>query len=209
LIGGRGIDNLGGGPGQDTLDGGTESDLVVEAIAVVTTGKLKVTDTQLSDLGDPAELDQLVSIEQARLYGSNNDDVLDASGFTGPTWLFGFGGNDTLVGGSGADYLDAGTGDDGLSGLAGSDTLIGGDGNDTLLGGDGNDTIDAGPGTDTALGEAGDDAIDAGDNEADTVASSGNGTSVSAGDVLQKDDMDAVVETFSNPDTWTWVDGWP
>ncbi|NOX54987.1 MAG: calcium-binding protein, partial [Planctomycetes bacterium] len=163
LMGNRGIDNLGGGPGRDTLHGGDGTDLVVEAIAVVTTGKLQVTDTQLSDLGDPAEVDELISIEQARLYGSNNSDVLDASGFSGPTWLFGFAGDDTLVGGIGADYLDGGAGNDGLSGQGGADTLYGRAGNDVLLGGDGNDLLVGDVGMDTLLGLAGDDEIDAAD----------------------------------------------
>ncbi|NOX52911.1 MAG: calcium-binding protein [Planctomycetes bacterium] len=194
LIGNSGRDNLGGGPGSDTLDGGDGTDLLVEAVAAVTTGQLVLSDSQLSDAGSPAERDRLANIEQARLWGSDNPDVLNASGFSGPTWLFGFGGDDTLFGGSGVDYLDGGAGDDGLSGLAGDDTLIADDGSDTLLGGAGNDSLVPGSGSDTALGEAGDDTIDSRDGEVDTVAGSGNGMAVSPGDNLLADASDVVDE---------------
>jgi len=209
LLGGAGIDNLGGGSDADTLDGQDGVDLLVESVATSPTRMYQLTDTSLSDLASPAVVDVLVSIEQARLYGSNNDDVLDASGFSGPTWLFGFSGNDTLVGGAGNDYIDAGAGNDGLSGLGGNDTLLGGTGDDTLLGGDGNDGLLPGAGTDTALGESGDDAIDADDGEADVVAKSGNGTDTSPGDTLSVDALDQVDEAFTNPGDWTWADGWP
>ncbi|HID22648.1 MAG TPA: calcium-binding protein, partial [Planctomycetaceae bacterium] len=209
LLGGVGVDNLGGGSGADTLDGQDGADLLVESAATSPTRMYQLTDTSLSDLASPAVVDKLVSIERARLYGSNDDDVFDASAFSGSTWLFGFGGNDTLVGGAGNDFIDAGAGDDGLSGRGGDDTLLGGTGNDTLLGGPGDDGLRPGVGTDTALGESGDDVIDADDGEADVVAKSGNGTGTSPDDALSVDALDQVDEAFTNPGGWTWADGWP
>jgi len=204
--GAAGTDYLSGGPGSDTILGNDGNDLLVEFAR--STGKLLLSDTALTDLGTVPEVDVLVSIERARLVGTNRDDWLDASAFSGQAFLYGFGGNDTLVGGSGDDLLDGGKGDDALSGLGGQDSLFGGRGSDVALGGDGNDRLDGGTGSDTLLGEAGDDLVEAVDGRADTVSGGGNGIAASAGDVLNLDaPLDQIDDAFAVTDSW--VDGWP
>ena len=48
--------------------------------------------------------------------------MIDASAYTGTSYLYGKDGNDTLIGGSGSDFIKAGSGDDLIDGGAGSDS---------------------------------------------------------------------------------------
>ncbi|MEX2171743.1 MAG: SdrD B-like domain-containing protein [Pirellulales bacterium] len=101
---------------DDLIDGGAGIDEVRQTVDVNQT----LTNTALTGQG----LDQLISIERARLTGGAAPNTLIASAFSGPVTLIGLGGDDNLTGGSNDDHLDGGEG---------SDTLTGGDGDDTYL----------------------------------------------------------------------------
>ncbi|MBQ0721029.1 MAG: LEPR-XLL domain-containing protein [Gammaproteobacteria bacterium] len=79
-------------------------------------------------------IDSFVSIEQANLYGSASADLIDASGFTGNTYIWGWSGDDILLGGAGQDII---------IGAEGNDTISGGGGEDELYGDGGFDIIQA------------------------------------------------------------------
>lgn len=84
------------------------------------------------------------------LTGGDGDDLLDASGFAGPTNITGNGGSDILFGSEFDDILNGGDGDDLLDAGAGNDQVNGGGGDDILIGGSGqgNDALDGGAGND-------------------------------------------------------------
>ncbi|MCS7090886.1 MAG: Calx-beta domain-containing protein [Verrucomicrobiota bacterium] len=136
---GNALDNiLSGGRGNDQISGGGGLDVVFElrdADMILTNTSLRI----------GTEVDSLVGIEGAVLYGGESNNVLDASTFSGSVILQGRGGNDLLYGGSGNDELDGGDGDDVLRGNGGDDALRGGRGNDTyvfdLSFDQGNDTV--------------------------------------------------------------------
>ena len=100
-------------------------------------------------------------IGRVEVYGTDGDDVIDASALDVPVLLVGYAGDDQLFGGMGDDELHAGPGNDGAEGGSGSDTVDGGTGRNFLSGGSGDDNIylsttnpnegghDGGPGTDT------------------------------------------------------------
>jgi Ca2+-binding RTX toxin-like protein len=83
-------------------------------------------------------------IERAELTGRAGDNRIDASAFTGRTWLRGGGGDDTLKGGSSTDLLLGGDGDEDLDGPAGRDLLAGGLGADVLTGAAGSNLLAGG-----------------------------------------------------------------
>jgi Ca2+-binding RTX toxin-like protein len=129
LSGGNGDDTLDGGDGDDTLQGGLGNDVLIGGNGVDTvfeTGDVNftLTDSTLTGLGT----DSLSSIEQARLIGGPSDNILDASGFSGSTFLTGAGGNDTFRGGTGVDTVVE-TGD---VNFTLTDTSLTGLGNDSL-----------------------------------------------------------------------------
>jgi Ca2+-binding RTX toxin-like protein len=98
---------------------------------------------------------KLTNVEAIVVEGGSGDDVIDASGFTGPAALVVDAGNgsDRILGGRGADRLVGGQGDDTIDGNQGADLMLGGAGRDSLIWdpGDGSDTIDGGAGFDTHL----------------------------------------------------------
>ncbi|MBI1312449.1 hypothetical protein GC176_14250 [bacterium] len=139
-------DVLSGGPGNDTLNGDAGNDQLVEVADV----NLVLADTTLVGLG----IDQIISLEAARLYGGVSANRFDASGFSGPTLQIGYGGNDTLIGGLSNDTLRGGAGRDRLDGGAGNDRLYGqGTTGDSLIGGAGDDLLDGGAGNDVLFAE--------------------------------------------------------
>lgn len=146
LAGDDGNDILTGGPGSDTLNGGAGSDLIVESADV----NFTLTSTQLTGPG----IDQLLSIEMARLTGGIGNNVMNASAFGGPVTLNGGAGADTLTGGPADDELNGNDGNDVFNGGSGNDILNGHAGNNTFTGGPGNDTINGGRGIDRLI-EAG------------------------------------------------------
>jgi hypothetical protein len=132
--GGTKNDRLTGGPGDDRLDGGKGLDRLVEAGT-----SFVLAQGTLSGLGADVLVNN--SIEEADLTGDDGNDVIDASAFSGKTWLFGGGGDDVLRAGAAGGVLLGGAGADQLVGAAGRDVLIGGLGLDTVNGGDGEDIL--------------------------------------------------------------------
>lgn len=150
LNGGTGEDTLEGGTGNDHLNGGADTDLLV-ANLVAQGGTVTLTDAQF--VADGLGSDTLVDIEAALIIGTDGNDSVTTTGFSGSVLLEGGAGADTLVAGIGSDLLVGGTGNDVLVGGAGADELSGGEGNDTLTGGAGGDwfIMDALMGTDRIL----------------------------------------------------------
>ena len=160
LLGGNGDDTLDSGAGLDTLNGGNGTD----RMQTFGDGDYVITDNAVTGLTTAT----LVSIEAADITGGASDNVLDASGFTGDTTLWGGGGQDVITGGvgddwlngnDGADAIQGGGGDDLLHGGEGADLMIGGDGDDSLNGEAGDDTIDGGAGNDQLIGKEGRDLL--------------------------------------------------
>jgi len=145
LLGGNGNDTLESGSGLDTLNGGRG----IDRVKTSGDGDFLITDTSVT--GPMTGL--LIGIEAADITGGAGDNVLDASGFTGDTTLWGGSGRDVIIGGIGNDWLNGNDGDDALTGGGGNDLIHGGEGADLMFGGDGDDTLN---------GEAGDDTIDGG-----------------------------------------------
>lgn len=159
LAGGEGDDQLNGqsgdgdllivDAGNDTLDGGDGTDRLEAEDDVDFT----LTDSALDGLGS----DVVVNVESARIVGGPGDNLLDATGFSGPT---------TMLGGAGADVLRGGAGTDLLVGNGDDDTLEGGGGSDKLLGGSGADWLEGGAGADFLKGQGGSfDFLEGGDGD--------------------------------------------
>ncbi|MBX9258877.1 M10 family metallopeptidase C-terminal domain-containing protein [Desmonostoc muscorum CCALA 125] len=176
LAGGTNNDVLIGGTGFNTLDGGGGIDTVKESGE-----SLILTNTSLSGSGI---FDNLFSIEQADLTGSDKNDKLSAINFNlGSVTLHGGVGNDTLRGGAKDDLVDGGDNIDTISDSGdvnftlsnnqligrGIDTLIsiekadlaGSLGNNILNAHDfsGSVTLSGGDGSDTLTGGATDDTL--------------------------------------------------
>ena len=158
LYGGGGDDLLNGGTGTNELYGGSGSDTVESNL---TGGQdLTLTDTSLVTSGAGLTENSLLdSIEKAALYGGTGSNIMDATGFSGTTYMEGGAGSDTLLGSEQNDELNGGTGIDYLYGFGGDDLLSGGGNDDFLYGGIGNDELNGGAGSDTLFGEEGDDSI--------------------------------------------------
>jgi hypothetical protein len=142
ITGGAGNDVITGGLGTNTIDGGKGTNTLVETgdtNMTLVSGSTKANGSLTSGLVTDVLIKN--SIQAAGLTGGPSDNVLDASAFNGPVYLFGLGGNDTLLGGPKNDVLVGGDGNDSLSGGGGSDVLIGGLGSDVLDGGKGNDLL--------------------------------------------------------------------
>jgi len=134
LEGGSKNDRLSGGADQDSLIGGKGIDRLVESA----NGDFTLIDGSLSGaLGN----DTLSLIEEAELTGGDGDNTINASTFSGKTFLFGGDGDDTLTGGKGGGLIVGGAGNDSMIGGIGRDVLIGGLGADILKGGAGEDLL--------------------------------------------------------------------
>ena len=162
LNGSAGNDTLTGGLGNDSLVGGEGTDTVKElsGVDVILTNSQLIQLSLANPSNSTSQIDSLESIEQAQITGDSSNNIIDASGFSGPSQLNGGDGNDTLIGGVGNDALDGGNGNDNLTGGLGNDSLNGGAGTDILLeSGDVNFTLTTstniqlvGNGTDTLVG---------------------------------------------------------
>ncbi len=180
-VGGSGNDSLNGGAGNDTLRGEAGDDFLVgiggtdlidggagndinsfQGIEVGVTARINDAGSGTAQYGLVNEI--FVGIEA--LSGSDNDDILIATGDVGRT-LRGLGGDDLIVGGDGIDILIGNDGDD---------TIRGRGGNDFLFGNFGSDTIDGGSGDDFARGDQGDDTISGGTGNDRLAGSEGNDT---------------------------------
>ena len=108
LIGGAGDDLLAGGGGTDVIDGGLGSDTnSFEGIGLGVTATVAADGTGTAVYG--AINESFTGIEN--LTGSDNDDVLTATGVAANV-LLGGDGNDILAGGGGTDVIDGGAGID-------------------------------------------------------------------------------------------------
>jgi Ca2+-binding RTX toxin-like protein len=168
LNGGNGDDDIESNSASDIIDGGAGDDIFRGYYYGQTTGvhiTFAANNTATTTAGG-----RIQNIERLDFYGTDADDILDASlsslndNYSG-SGLYGSDGNDTILGGTSNDYIDGGDGDDILNG--------GSDGNDYINGGDGNDTMTSGVGNDRFSGGAGDDTyvinVD-GDLNSDTAA---------------------------------------
>lgn len=176
-----------GGPGDDRIeglgsqgakpDGGEGSDeLAIDLTAEPTANwTFAPRDSGLAYglTGEPPTVAEWSSIERLDALLGDDDQIVDATGFSGSVRVQARGGADTLIGGPLADELIGGDGNDVLDGAGGADLLDGAGGNDVLegaggadlyAGGDGDDLIrardeiadggDCGPGTDTLIADA-------------------------------------------------------
>jgi Ca2+-binding RTX toxin-like protein len=123
LIGGSGLDLLGGRLGDDVLDGGKDG-----------------------AYGSWAGSEGAVTVDlaegTAQEWDGGQDSLIQIVGAIGSDF------NDVLRGDAAANRLEGGQGDDTLAGRGGDDVLVGGSGADMLQGGAGRDTVDysgAGP----------------------------------------------------------------
>ena len=149
LVGGLGDDWILPGTGNDTVDGGGGTDTFQQIGA-----SLNLTDTTAS--GPVSGDDTLTGIEQASV-SVNKNGFINASGFSGPTWIEGANGAEGLAGGSGIDNIEGGGGNDSIRGFGDDDELRGDGGADKIFGGDGNDLLVGGTGPDTCKGNGGTD----------------------------------------------------
>jgi Ca2+-binding RTX toxin-like protein len=185
LIGGDGNDLLAGGGGTDVIDGGAGIDTnSFQGIGFGVTATVAADGTGTAAYGQVDET--FTGIEN--LAGSDNDDVLTATGVADNT-LSGAAGDDTLNGGGGNDIINGGTGGDTIIGAIGADELNGDAGNDVISGGGGadiidggsaNDTITGGNGADTIFGGAGNDTID-GQGFTDTIDGGAGSDTITGG----------------------------
>ena len=127
LIGGAGDDTIVGGIGADTIDGDAPgvapgfNTLSAEPDPSATGSSVKVTDTNLIVDGVTSTI---TNFSGAFLTGTDGNDTLDGSDFTGNVAMFGGDGNDTLLGSDFDDVLVGQGGDDSLQGGIGDDTYI-------------------------------------------------------------------------------------
>lgn len=193
IFGGQGADTLNGGGGNDSLQGEEGDDLligvggtdVIDGGAGIDTNSFQgigvgVTATVAADGTGTASYglvnESFTGIEN--LFGSNNDDVLSATGLANNT-IRGFDGNDIVNGGDGDDVLLGDSGNDILRGAAGDDVALGGLGDDSLNGGGGDDFLRGDDGDDFFVGIGGTDVIQGGAG-VDTNSFQGIGLGVTA-----------------------------
>ena len=139
-----------------------------------TTGTFASTSILLFDVGDTADLDDLIvefnemTDAGAGIFNNTNtvvrfNEVDYAAGVPFPVSYDGLhDANQTVIGGNQTDdIMFTDDGDDDVQGLGGDDSndLFGGDGNDTLDGGRGRDEIEGGLGADTMTGGQGRDSF--------------------------------------------------
>lgn len=163
LIGGVGLDILRGGAGIDTLSGGastTVADGAPDQLFGDAGGDTLYFDS-FDTVNGGADKDlaravndslsvniNLATSELETVYGSSQNDTLNAATATFAVTIFGLAGNDAITGGTVADFLYGGLG---------SDTVSGGSGNDNVYGGDTSAAADGA--ADTLRGDAGGDTF--------------------------------------------------
>jgi Ca2+-binding RTX toxin-like protein len=179
-------DRLTGGSGRNDLNGGAGNDTMIEEVS----GNVRI---YRDNRFETEILSKFREFQTLLVFGSDADNVIDASGFSRDGVLiraFGGAGNDTLLGTAVADSLDGGTGDDVVNGGDGQDTLIGDQGNDTLRGSLGNDLLLGDAGNDELVGGAGRDTIRGGDGDDELI-----GDGQLANDAVDDESLVAVVTT--------------
>ena len=196
LRGGDGDDILVGGGGTDIIEGGAGVDTnSFEGIGSGVTASVAADGTGTADYGNISE--SFTGIEN--LTGTDNDDVLTATGAAANT-IFGGAGDDIIAGGGGTDILDGGEGNDTNSFVGiGADVtaslvdgtasygmvnetfvnfenLTGSVGDDNLTGDANANVLDGAEGDDTLIGGGGADTLIGG--EGDDVLVGGGGTDI-------------------------------
>ncbi|MBM79195.1 MAG: hypothetical protein CMJ78_01215, partial [Planctomycetaceae bacterium] len=157
VYGESGRDSVFGGDHGDHLDGGPGFD----HLSHTGSGTIVLTDSTITG----RRVNELISIELAKVVGGGGDDNLDASQFSGRVTLVGGSGDDVLVGGISRDSLIGGPGNDNLSGGGSHDTIKGSSGDDQISGGDGSDRLLGNSGNDVIHGDAGSDRVFAGSGD--------------------------------------------
>jgi len=211
LTGGSGDDVLAGGGGQDTIDGGEGIDTnSFEGIGLGVTATVNADGTGTAEYGMVSET--FAGIENLR--GSDNDDVLVATGAAANT-IEGGAGDDIIAGGGGTDILDGGAGNDTNSfrGIGADVTaslvdetaeygmvsetftnfenLEGGSGNDTLIG-DMNANVLAGEdGNDILFGGGGADTLTGGSGD-DILAGGGGQDTIDGGEGIDTNSFEGI-----------------
>lgn len=130
---GKGNDTVNTRFGNDIAFGGKGTDSLQDFGGT----NVVLTDTQIvGGFGT----DALSGFENAIIFGSAGNDVMETSAWSGSA---------NLYLNAGVDLAQTGPGPDTLSGGPGMDELHGGAGNDVVQGDEDDDTLDGGPGTDT------------------------------------------------------------
>lgn len=186
LRGGTGNDQLDGGAGNDTLSGGEGDDVLVGGAGNDTLDGGAGTDTA-SYAAISAAVRVSLAIASAQATGGAGNDTL-----TGMENLVGGTGADILTGSDSANVIEGGNGADQLSGGGGADILIGGGGRDLLQGGAGGDVFRFAaiadlPGTTATTA---DEILDFSSAQGDRIDLSG---------------IDAIKQTASVNDAFTWI----
>ena len=118
------------GAGSDTIFGGVGIDDLYYGVATGTGISL---DMKAGTVVDPwGSTDHFSAVESVR--GSQDADVMSATGVGFAVNLEGNAGNDSISGGLAADTIIGGTGDDTIKGSDGIDELFGSDGDDKIYG---------------------------------------------------------------------------
>jgi Ca2+-binding RTX toxin-like protein len=212
-------DSVTGGTGDDILIGGSGDDIVVEYGDT----DFVLTTNSLTGLGN----DLILQVEKAYLYGGDGDNLIDARGFVGDTFLDGGSGHDVIqgsdyydviignmgndvvhansgpdvvIGGGGHDKINGGQGEDYLRGNGGDDVLNGDDDNDTLVGNDGEDVLNGGLGDDLLRGDENADQLNGDDGNDELNGGDDN-------DILSGNAGDDVINGDAGDDTAHGNDG--
>lgn len=177
LEGGAGNDNLSGGEGDDVLAGGAGNDTLDGGEGNDTASYASVSATVRVSLG----------ISGAQATGGGGNDIL-----IGIENLIGGTGADLLVGNDGANLLDGGNGADQLFGSGGADVLTGGGGRDMFSGGDGGDVFRF-----ATIKDFSGSAV----TNADVILD----FNAAQGDIIDLSGVDAIKQTASVNDAFTWI----
>lgn len=148
LYGGEGADLLVGGAGRDSFYGGAGNDWIYLD-----------SDDDLAALNGGAGLDRVfvfttdesftldvTAVEVEVVFGGDERNIFDATGYTSTVFLIGAGGDDIVIGGEAVDVLWGYGDNDQLSGNGSIDWLYAGTGEDILNGGAGDDFLIGGAG---------------------------------------------------------------
>ncbi len=186
LRGGTGNDQLDGGAGNDTLSGGEGDDMLAGGAGNDILDGGAGTDTASYAAMSAALRVSLAASSAQATGGAGNDTLIGIENLIGGT------GADILTGDNGANVIDGGNGADQLSGGGGADILIGGGGRDTLQGGAGGDVFRF-----NALGDLPGTTATTADTILDFSSAQGDRIDLSA--------IDAVRQTASVNDAFTWI----
>jgi Ca2+-binding RTX toxin-like protein len=155
------------GPNADARMNGNTADIAEQIFVRQDDGNFKV---WAPNLGVPESRAQEYSGNSILAYGGEGDDLIDLTGVTVETEIYGDSGDDRIMAGDGGSELYGGIGNDRLLGGAGVDSIFGEAGNDYVVGRGDNDFLFGDSGRSSLCGvrasadqEDGDDIILGGD----------------------------------------------